>query len=205
MYLNKLLIIFLLSAAFIFAHEAHNKKEKIPKQDTLTIVGTDTIAINGIPTEQFITARSLDTELNENNEEVEEEVKEVTIGAAFEHLHNKLIHFPIALTAVALLLLIIGYKENKYLDALKIIIPLAAILTIFTILTGQAQEEPFEGKAIYALIETHELLGFGVLASLILWSISLYVEPLKKFIYLFAVLTFILVSLTGLYGGVIAH
>jgi len=199
-------LIFLI-ATVIFAHEKHKNKNHVPKQDTLTIVGSDTIAINGIPMEQFMATPHSENE-TEHTGSVEEEtevVKEITLGAAFEHLPNKLIHFPIALTVIAFLFMIFGYKENKYLSAIKIIIPFAAIVTIFTVLTGRSQAESFEGTAAYALVETHELLGFGVLASLILWSIALYVEQLKKFVYLFAILTFILVTLAGLYGGVIAH
>ncbi|MCF6268316.1 MAG: hypothetical protein L3J41_01235 [Melioribacteraceae bacterium] len=206
--MNRYNVIFVILFFFVFsallAHENHNKEKQVSKPDTLTIVEGDTIAINGIATAQFLKSKR-SIEADSEQSEMEEEVKEVTFEAAFEHPHNKLIHFPIALTAIALLLLIIGYKENKYFSAIKIIVPFAAIVTILTVLTGQAQEEPFEGTAIYALVETHELLGFGVLISLILWSISLYVERFKKLIYLFAVLTFILVSLTGLYGGVIAH
>ncbi len=204
MYPHKLLFILLLITSHLFAHEAHNKKKSIPKLDTLTIVGNDTIAINGIATQQFMAEHHDGNEIVHNGA-MEEEVKEVTFGAAFQHLHNKLIHFPIALTLIALLLLILGYKEKQYLSAVKIIVPTAALLTIATVLTGQGQTAPFEGTTAYQLVETHELLGFGVLASLILWSVSLYVKPLEKYIYPIAILTFILVSITGLYGGVIAH
>ncbi len=198
-----LFIIFLLLSAAVFAHEGHKKKME-KKPDTLTIVGDDTIAVNGIPIESF-TAKNIAVAETENAEYPEEEPKEVTIGAAFQHLHNKLIHFPIALTVIAFLLMILGYKDEKYLGTVKIIVPLAAILTIATVLTGQAQAEPFEGTSAYALVETHKKLGFGVLASLILWSIVMYVEKLKKFAWVFAILTAALVGIAGLYGGVIAH
>lgn len=200
-----ILLIFLF-ASTINAHEDH-KKKKQDKPDTLTIVGSDTIAINGMPTEEYIEAQHSESEGEhmESIEDEEEEVKEVTIGAAFEHIHNKVIHFPIALTVIGLLLMVLGYKDNKYWDALKIIIPTASLLTIVVVFSGLNQVEPFEGTAAYSLVETHKLLGFGVLASLILWSVALYVERLKKFVYLFAVLTFLLVSAAGLYGGVIAH
>jgi len=201
-----ILLIFLF-ASTINAHEDH-KKKKQNKQDTLTIVGSDTIAINGIPTEKFMEVKHSEVEgkhMESVEEEEEEEAKEVTIGAVFEHIHNKVIHFPIALTVIGLLLMVLGYKDNKYWGALKIIIPTAALLTIVVVFSGLNQTAPFEGTAAYSLVETHKLLGFGVLASLILWSVALYVERLKKFVYLFAVLTFLLVSTAGLYGGAIAH
>lgn len=207
MNLNKLLITLFLGATFIFAHEEHNKKKSVPKLDTLTIVGKDTIAINGIPTKEFMAANQVvnDAEHSKEVYDEKEAAKNISFESAFEHMHNKLIHFPIALTLIALMLLVVGYKENKYLNSVKIIVPFATILTILTVITGEGQTGPFEGTASYALVETHELLGFGVLVSLIFWSIALYVDKMKNFIFVFAVLTFILVSIAGLYGGVIAH
>ncbi len=206
----KLVFTILIVASVLYAHEGHKKKKVEVKPDTLTIVDGDTIAINGMPTNKFMAdhhAEANGGHMQEVNDEAaeEEEVKEVTLGAAFEHIHNKVIHFPIALTVIGLLLMVLGYKDNKYWGALKIIIPTAALFTIVVVFSGLNQAEPFEGTAAYSLVETHELLGYGVLASLILWSVALYVEQLKKYAWVFAGLTFLLVSAAGLYGGVIAH
>ena len=200
-----IIISLLVVTSVLFAHEDHKKKKEMPRHDTLTIVNDDTIAINGIATDHMIQRQMEQKNYDSGSIEGEGETKEVTIGAAFEHIHNKVIHFPIALTAIGFLLMLLGYKENKYLNVLKIIIPFAGLVGVVAIFSGQAQAEPFEGTAIYELVETHELLGFGVVVSLILWSLALYVKQLKKFVWLFAALTFILVSITGLYGGVIAH
>ncbi|NOX65657.1 MAG: hypothetical protein GXO85_07620 [Chlorobi bacterium] len=201
----KLIFMILIVASVLYAHEGHKKKKAEVKPDTLTIVNGDTIAINGMATEEFMAARHAESEEEELEAAEEGEVPEVTFGAVFEHIHNKVIHFPIALTVIGLLLMLLGYKDNKYEGALKIIIPFAALMTIVAVFAGLSQAEPFEGTAAYGLVETHELLGFGVLASLILWSVALYVEKLKKFIWAFAILTFLLVSAAGLYGGIIAQ
>jgi len=74
MYLNKILLLVLFSTTFISVHEAHNKKKQIPKQDTLTI---DSIAINGVPTEQFMEVHNLEAEQNEPAEVVKEAVKKI--------------------------------------------------------------------------------------------------------------------------------
>ena len=203
MYINKIILVLLLGLTVMFAHGKHKKTAQ--KLDTVTVVGKDTIAINGIAVNKALVHNQTTSESALTEKEEIEEGKEVTFGAVFEHMHNKLIHFPIALTIVALLLMAIGYKDNKYLAAVKIIVPFAAFVTIFTVLAGLSQAAPFEGTAMYGLVETHEILGLGVLLSLILWSVSLYVKKLNKFIYLFAVLNFILVSITGFYGGIIAH
>ena len=52
-----LILLLFLFASAINAHEDHKKKKPVRKPDTLTIVGGDTIAINGIPTEKFMEAQ----------------------------------------------------------------------------------------------------------------------------------------------------
>jgi len=196
--------LFLISA-IIYAHGDHKKERNMHKPDTLTIVAGDTIAINGIATKEYLAKEKVEQSTEDNENEEKEEIKEVNLSAAFEHIHNKVIHFPIALSVVGILLMIVGYKDDKYWSALKIIIPFAALMSIVAVFAGLSQAEPFEGTSTYGLVETHKLLGFGVLASLILWSIVLYVEKFKKLVWPFAFLTLILISLAGLYGGVIAH
>jgi uncharacterized membrane protein len=199
----KIMFILILVTSILFAHEGHKKKGQDPKPDTLTIVGKDTIAVNGIPT--MATQHSEQTEKQTGNSKVEGKIKEITFEAAFEHIHNKVIHFPIALTVVGFLLMLLGYKNNQYSKTLKLIIPIAALFAIIAVLSGLNQAEPFEETTTFSLVETHEFLGFGVLASLILWSLTFYIKKMKKFTWLFAILSILLVSLAGLYGGVIAH
>ncbi len=198
-------IIFQLLLVVLYSHGDHNKKNEHAKPDTLTIVGNDTIAINGIPTEKYLSMKAMEKSEKENEVEEESEEKQISVSAIFEHVHNKVIHFPIALSIIGFLLMLIGYKNNNYLSAIKIIIPFAALISIIAVLSGLNQAEPFEGTSTYSLVETHELLGFGVLGSLVLWSISLYLNKLRKLVWLFAILTITLVSFAGFLGGIIAH
>ncbi len=207
----KILITLLLISTLLVAHGSHKKKKgMMDKQDTLTIVAGDTIAINGVATAEFIAekkelnAQEVTQSENEEADEVENG-KEITLGALFEHIHNKVIHFPIALSIIGFILMLLGYKNEKYLPALKIIIPFATIVTVVALFAGLSQATAFEGTSTYKLVVVHQYLGFAVLTFLVLWSLSLFVEKMKKFIWLFAVLTILLVSIAGFYGGVIAH
>ncbi len=204
----KIAIMIFLISSVLSAHGNHKKKmAMMHAQDTLTIVAGDTIAINGIATKTFLANKEAaeNKALLQPPDEETEEPEEITFDALFEHIHNKVIHFPIALTVIGFVLMLLGYKDDKYLSALKIIIPFAAIMTVVAVFAGLAQVEPFEGTAAYGLVVVHKYLGFSVLTSLILWSITLYAKKWKKFVWLFASLTLILVSIAGLYGGVIAH
>jgi len=189
------------------AHGDHKNKNEMKKPDTLTIVGNDTIAINGIPTDKYLAMKSIESMENTSNSESAQllEEKEISISSVFEHIHNKVIHFPIALSVVAFLLMLLGYKNGNYDQAIKIIIPIAVVFSIIAVFSGLNQSVPFEETSTYELVEIHELLGFGVTASLLLWLISLNVKRFEKLVWLFAVLTITLVSITGFFGGIIAH
>ncbi len=197
--------VFVLLLTFsIYAHGDHEKKGT-KKPDTLTIVGNDTIAINGIPVGNYKNKKAAEEHLESEILTEAEETGEISIDTLFEHVHNKVIHFPIALSVIGFLLMIAGYKNGKYSEALKLIIPFAAFMGIIAVLSGLNQADPFEGTAKYELVETHELLGFAVLASLVLWSLALYVKSIKKVEFIIALITVILISIAGFYGGIIAH
>ena len=134
-----------------------------------------------------------------------EETKTVSLDALFEHIHNKVIHFPIALSIVGFLLMLIGYKDNKYNAALKIIIPFAALVAVVAVIAGLSQAAAFEGTGVYSIVETHRLLGIITLIFLILWSVALYVKKLNKFVWILAILSVFWVLLAGFYGGIISH
>lgn len=192
-------------ASFLYAHEDHDKKEKTPLYDTLTIVNGDTIAINGVPItglKQKVIERG--TKQFSNEKEAIDE-SSVRIEAIFEHIHNKVVHFPIALSFAGFLLMLFGYKDKKFLDALKIIIPVGAVIGVVAIISGQAQIGPFEGTNKIELVGIHQILGYAVVFLLILWSISLYFRRFYKISFILALITMLLVSVVGLYGGIIAH
>jgi len=209
MFLNKfklqILFTLIISFTIILAHGKH--KNKIQKQDTLTIVGKDTIAINGVPTKTALLLRKQKADEHELNEEKEhdEADKEVTFAKLFEHLHNKIIHFPIALSVGAFLLILFGYREEKMIKAVKILIPFATLMAIIAVFTGLNQSGVFEGTATYKFVEVHRILGISTTLFFVFWSVSLFVGKLKKFTIILAVITLLLVLITAFYGGIIAH
>ncbi len=203
MLLIKRVLIFFTS--YVFAHEGHKKKKEVQIYDTLTIVNGDTIAINGLTKDQIESNRTKFNNAVKIHSEEDKEIKSVTLNSAFEHIHNKVIYYPIAITVIGILLMLFVYKDNKYNNALKIIIPFAAFFSILSILSGLSQATLFEGAQIYDPVETHKFLGFGVMASLFFWSFTLDIKIINKFIWLFAIITFTLVTRAGLYRGVIAH
>jgi uncharacterized membrane protein len=101
--------------------------------------------------------------------------------------------------------MVLGYKDDRYQLVIKIMLLTAGIFAIVAFFSGTNQFDPFIGDPKEWLANTHRLFGIATAVSIWLWYISLIVKPLKKLPWVFAILTVILVSLTGLFGGVLAH
>lgn len=76
--------------------------------------------------------------------------------------HPAVVHFPIALTIIALFLclLYLIFKKNSLLWAIHWNLDLAAVAAIVAVITGNAAEEAASHtQAVHELLETHETLG----------------------------------------------
>jgi len=199
-------VIFLFSS-LIFANGDHKKQNAIHMQDTLTIVAGDTIAINGIATETFLAnKKAAEKKISSQTEdEGTSEPKEISFDALFEHIHNKVIHFPIALGVLLFLFMTIGYKQEICYRASKIIVLFGALATIVAVITGLTQASHFEGTATYALVEVHRAIGFVVLTIYLIMSWAVLSRQSNKMLLILSILLLIAISAAGLYGGVIAH
>ena len=191
--------IILLIQLISFAHEGKDhKKEKAVKQDTLTIVGGDTIAINGI-------YKNLVKKIVDPDTLKEKPMKLDLSEQVFEHLHNKLVHFPIALGVFAFLLTLINFKWKNFDSAILISILIALLFAIGAFLTGKNQSEPFIDTAKEWVVELHQAFGLSVILSFFVWSIFLIIDKLRKYAWIVGLIAFILILTAGFLGGVVAH
>lgn len=199
-----LLILINLIPLSLFAHG--DKKHHQKKLDTVLVVGKDTIAINGIAvSDSVLSLHETEEHGTEDHVESEGEFKFNISDALFEHIHNKIIHFPISLAVAAFLFALFGYKDNRYESTIKILLLIAGIFGIVAFITGTLQFDAFLNDPKLWVAETHRVLGIASSISIWLWYFSMILKPMKKFTWLFAVLTVILISATGFYGGVLAH
>ncbi len=70
---------------------------------------------------------------------------------------------------------------------------------------GANQFDHFVGNPKEWLADIHRLFGIASAVSIWLWILCLSVKSLKRFSWVFAVATVILIITTAFYGGVIAH
>ncbi len=193
------ILLLLLFTTIVFPHGGEDhKKEKAAKQDTLTIVGGDTIAINGI-------SKSIIKNKVEPKTLKEEPMKLNPLEQLFVHLHNKVVHFPIALGVLAFLLSLINFKWKNFDSAILISVLVALLFSIGAFITGKNQSEPFVGTAKEWIVELHENIGIAVLISYFFWTIFLIIDKIKKYAWIVGLIAFILILTAGFLGGVIAH
>jgi len=122
-----------------------------------------------------------------------------------EHLHNKIIHFPIAFVLGGFLLTLLNFRWKEFDWSIRILVALAALASLAALFSGENQAAAFESTAKEWLVEVHESFGIATIISIWVWTAMLFINPLKRFAPLAAFIAAILVLITGFYGGIIAH
>jgi uncharacterized membrane protein len=121
------------------------------------------------------------------------------------HLHNKIVHFPLALGLAAAVLLIVAPRWPAYEPAARVLLVAAALAAVAAYLTGGAQEEPFEDSPFHSVVELHE--KFGIATAITLWAgvaLSFWARA-RRFLPIYGVLLVLLLASTGFLGGVLSH
>lgn len=195
----KTFICLLLLATVVFPHGGKDhKKEKTVKVDTITIVGKDTIAINGI-------SKIIYKQKNEPELIKEEPMKLNPSEQIFEHMHNKIVHFPIAIGLFAFFLSMLNFKWKNFDSVILISVLVALLFSIVAFITGKNQSEPFIGTAKEWIVKLHQNVGLALIINFFIWTIFLFVDKLKKYAWLVGLIAFILILTAAFLGGVIAH
>ena len=116
--------VFGLTVPMVAITHVYQVKESAAKVATYTVVNGDTIALNG-------RANNLNKINNSkiNKPFVLDITKELT-----DHLHNKIVHFPIALGTLAFLLTLLDFKEKKFEKAIIITVGLGFIFSMLAFL-----------------------------------------------------------------------
>lgn len=189
----KLVVVFVFVFAWnVNAHTGHKKKQE-PQTTTV----------------QTQTNTTVSTRAQEHQVEMDaakaRDAMTIMKEAMPSHLHNKIIHFPLALGLAGAILILLGYKWPHYQSAARFLLLIAAASAIAAYFTGRAQEEPFEEGEMKSFLEWHRTLG--ITTGVVLWigvlltSFSQY----KKLLLFYAIGLLILISATGFLGGILAH
>lgn len=199
----KITLVLLLTAISIFclsnvasAHAGHKKKEQTQTSPAAqTSVGTTTM-------QSVEESREAETK---SPPEPMRSKEEIMREAMPEHMHNKIVHFPLALGFAGALFLLLSFKWPQYRSGARLLLLLAAVAAIAAYFTGRAQEEPFEKGEMEPFLELHK--NAGISTAVMLWvgvGLSGF-SQYKMLLAVYAILLIILVSVTGFFGGILAH
>jgi uncharacterized membrane protein len=126
-------------------------------------------------------------------------------AASSSHIHNKVVHFPIALGLVGCLFLFASYRFGSLRPGARWLLFLAALSSVAAIVTGGAQADGIEGAAMRQVLAVHSGLGWGVCVGLWLaWLLS-FVESSKSWLWVLLLLLGACIMVTGTLGGALAH
>ena len=121
-----------------------------------------------------------------------------------EHLHPKLVHFPIALVVAAMILDVVSYivkKETLHLAA-RYVFYLAAFFSVLTVFSGLVEADKIHLN--HPILSAHRSYAIALAASTCIFCVIFPFLPLrfKRPAFTFVVLVcVILVIMTGNYGG----
>jgi uncharacterized membrane protein len=193
-----LINVIFLTASFcvnsVFAHEGHKKKKELPPV-TATQPYTPQPRLTSQPIQQQA----------QEEVEVPRDMQTIIKEAAMSHFHNKIIHFPLALGITASILIFFAKRRSEMIPVIRILLIGAALFAVAAYFTGKAQEEPFEHSEMKEVVEWHERTG--IISAILLW-LGIFVvssQRARSFMQIYAVLQLIALSLTGFFGGILAH
>jgi uncharacterized membrane protein len=122
----------------------------------------------------------------------------------FSHMHNKLVHFPVALGVVAALMILLNYRWPEFQISVRLLLFLAALGAAAAYITGRNQAEEFVTGPYSGILETHRLLGTTTLVLLWLGAVLSFIPWARKIMWVVALLLAFVVMATGFFGGILA-
>jgi uncharacterized membrane protein len=129
------------------------------------------------------------------------------IGQALaEHAHNRIVHFPIALSVVGLLFLILSRRGRSGLaDAARWLIGLAALGAVAAFVTGLLQARDFRGDAREWVVLVHRGWGIAGTAAVVVWALLAAWGPSRRYALAWGFLAVAIVLIAAYYGGIVAY
>lgn len=119
------------------------------------------------------------------------------------HLHNKIVHFPIACGTVSAIFEVLSFKFPSFVGPTNVVLGITALSSIAAFISGKAIEEGHEDQE--QVLELHETAGF---ITMFLYSLAFalkLVPNMRKIGSLIVIIAFFVVGFTGYLGGILAH
>ena len=178
------------------AHQGHHKK---PQSQT----NVSPSSVNQTMQSQSPAAHEEEDEMPSGETSENRDPKTIMKEAMWSHMHNKIIHFPLALGVTASVLILFARKRPEMLPIIRILLIVAALFAVAAYFTGKSQEEPFEKGEMHEFVEWHQ--WFGIASGVCLWAGIFISRKATNLMTPYALTQLILLSVTGFLGGILAH
>ncbi len=121
------------------------------------------------------------------------------------HLHNKLVHFPVALAFVAFLFALLAFRFEEFVAPLKVLVLLGFLAAVAAVAAGEAQKGPYLQTPMRTILRLHEGLGWTIAGTYGLWSLLAFLKLPRRWHWVPGLVLVLLVSVAGFLGGRMAH
>jgi uncharacterized membrane protein len=121
------------------------------------------------------------------------------------HLHNKIVHFPLALGLAAALILLAAPRWPAYEPTARILLIAGAAAAVAAYFTGQAQHEAFEDGMLEGMMRLHQKAGITTGILLVLGVVVTSLQATRRWRWLYAIVLLAVLSATGFLGGLLSH
>jgi hypothetical protein len=191
------LILILLTTLPLLAHQGHRKK---PQSQTNVSSPSTTQTMQSQPA---AVTHEDENEMEHGETSENRDSKTIIKEAMWSHMHNKIIHFPLALGVTGSVLMLFARKRPEMLPTIRVLLIIAALFAVAAYFTGKAQEEPFEEGEMHEFVELHQ--WFGIASGVFLWAGVFISRKATNLMTPYALTQLILLSVTGFLGGILAH
>lgn len=122
-----------------------------------------------------------------------------------EHLHNKIVHFPIVLALVSFVALFLARRNAGLLRFACALAWIAALSAAAAWISGLAQASAFDGEPKEWLVAIHRNAGIATTVSLGITALVTVWRRARAHAWKVALLGVMLVGLAGYLGGLLSH
>ena len=119
--------------------------------------------------------------------------------------HNKLIHFPIVLSLVAAVMVLISRKKPEYEPVAFWLVWFALLSTLAAYFSGFYQSTEFVHRPKRWIMETHMRFAIGLAMAQCVWILSLLRRSTRGLATIMSFVVVLLVVIVGFLGGLVAH
>lgn len=208
--MRALLLALMFSASVALPAYTQEAKEAAEKAETMVKRGVDKVQATGAAVakdakEAVAAGASAVADVKAKGEAVvQAEPLNVLKASLPTHLHNKLVHFPLALGIFGILFYLMSARWTSYLWPSRVLLATALVTAFASMVTGWGQRDGVQGTSLVETLEWHMHMGQISTALLALSLLLTFFPSARKWSWVILVAGVAALLITGALGGAVA-